>query len=61
MASTGQGHSGQRRNSGEYTRLTHKSMMAARIFRGLESEQTRACTAYDSAPLNSGKVEREER
>ena len=26
-------------------------MMAARIFRGLESKQTRACAAHDSAPL----------
>ena len=27
-------------------------MMAARIFRGLESKQTRACAAHVSAPLN---------
>ena len=26
-------------------------MMAVRIFRGLESKQTRACVAHDSAPL----------
>ena len=26
-------------------------MVAARIFRGLESKQTRACAAHDSAPL----------
>ena len=26
-------------------------MMAARIFRGLESKQSRACAAHDSAPL----------
>ena len=30
---------------------TRESMMAARIFRGLESKQTRACAAHDSAPL----------
>ena len=51
MVSTGEGHSGQRRNSGEYTCLTRESMMAARIFLGLESKQTRACPAHDSAPL----------
>ena len=27
-------------------------MMAARIFRGLENKQTRACAGHDSAPLN---------
>ena len=26
--------------------------MAAKIFRGLESKQTRACAAHDSAPLS---------
>ena len=53
MVSTGDGHGGQRRNSGEYAWLTRESMMAARIFRGLESKQTRACAAHDSAPLTN--------
>ena len=35
-------------------------MMAARIFRGLESKQTRACAAHDSALLIVKIVERED-
>ena len=31
-------------------------MMAARIFRGLESKQTRACAAHDGAPLTATPV-----
>ena len=31
-------------------------MMAARIFRGLESKQTRACAAHDSAPLRAKRL-----
>ena len=33
-------------------RDSRESMMAARIFRGLESKQTRACAAHGSAPLS---------
>ena len=31
-------------------------MMAARIFRGLGSKQTRACAGHDTAPFNSEKL-----
>ena len=52
MVSTGEGHGGQRRNSGEYTWLMHESKMAARISRGFDGKQTQACAAHHSAPLS---------
>ena len=61
MVSTREGHGGQRRNSGEFTWLTRESMMTARIFRGLESKQTWACAAHDSAPLKyTGIIHKQE-
>ena len=38
-------------DKGETPANIRESMMAARIFRRLESKQARACTGHDSAPL----------